>query len=269
MIRELRSVLAIARTTVIEQIRNRLYLVILFFGGAILLASLLLGALAPGHRVRVIFDLGLLAIELFGLATAVFGAVSLVLQETESKTIYLILTRPVSRTTYILGRYLGLIVAVFFTMAAMSVLHLIAMVYQYEYFKEFVYGWSFSSVYPLLLGMAAAKMFITASIALFFSLFASSQVSALVFTASFWIAGHFGSELRFLIKHAVAEGPVQKTVLAIASVLPNFQYFNFRDTYAVPHFPGFDHIAVAMVYGGAYTAFFLALSAAWFARKEF
>ena len=82
-----RAILAIARITVIEQIRNRLYLVILFFGGLVLVATALLGALAPGHRARVVFDLGLVTLEIFGLATAVFGAVSLVLQETESKTI--------------------------------------------------------------------------------------------------------------------------------------------------------------------------------------
>jgi len=261
--------LAIARTTVIEQIRNRLYLVILFFGGGILLASLLLGALAPGHKVRVIFDLGLVTLEIFGLVTAVFGAVSLVLDETESKTIYLILTRPVSRATYIIGRFLGLVTAVLFTMAAMSVLHFIAMVYDYQWFKEFTYGWSFHSVYPLLLVMAGGKMLITAAIALFFSLFASSQVSALVFTGSFWIAGHFGSELRFLIDRTVEGGVAKSIVLAAASILPNFQYFNFRDTYAIPHFAGFEFIGTALFYGLGYAGFFLALSTVWFSRKEF
>lgn len=265
----LRSVVAIARTTVIEQIRNRLYLVILFFGGAILLASLLLGALAPGHRVRVIFDLGLVTLEIFGLATAVFGAVSLVLQETESKTIYLILTRPVSRTAYIIGRYLGLVGAVACTMAAMSVIHLLAMVSDIASFREFVFGWSFRSVYPLLLLMAAGKMMITASIALFFSLFASSQVSSLVFTGSFWIAGHFWSELRFLIDRSVGGGVTKAIVVAVASILPNFQFFNLRDTFAIPGFAAFELLGTALVYGFAYTGAFLALSAVWFSRKEF
>jgi Cu-processing system permease protein len=265
----LRSIVAIARTTVIEQIRNRLYLVILFFGGAILVSSILLGALAPGHRVRVIFDLGLVTLEIFGLATAVFGAVSLVLQETESKTIYLILTRPVSRSVYILGRYLGLVAAVLFTMAAMSVLHLGAMLYNQEFFREFTYGWSFWSTYPILLLMAAGKMMITASLALFFSLFASSQVSSLVFTGFFWIAGHFWSELKFLIDRSVEGGALKMMAMAAATVLPNFQYFNLRDTYSVPHFAGFDLVWVAFVYGLAYTGAFLALSVAWFSRKEF
>ena len=85
------SIWAIARYTIIEQIRNRLYLIVLFFGALVLSSSILLGALAPGHKMRVIFDLGLVALEIFGLVTAVFGSVSLILQEMESKTIYLIL----------------------------------------------------------------------------------------------------------------------------------------------------------------------------------
>jgi Cu-processing system permease protein len=265
----LRSILAIARTTVIEQIRNRLYLVILFFGGLVLAATALLGALAPGHRTRVVFDLGLVTLEIFGLATAVFGAVSLVLQETESKTIYLILTRPVHRSTYILGRFLGLVTAVVLTMAAMAVLHIGVIMWDYGYFKEFIEGWSFWSVYPSLILMSMGKMLITAAIALFFSLFASSQVSALVFTGSFWIAGHFGSEMKFLIDKGVSGDATKKVVGALASLLPNFQYFNFRDVFRMPGFNGWEFVGTAALYGLAYTGFFLALSTLWFSRKEF
>ncbi len=265
----LRSILAIARTTVIEQIRNRLYLVILFFGGLVLVAAALLGALAPGHRTRVIFDLGLVTLELFGLATAIFGAVSLVLQETESKTIYLILTRPVGRSTYILGRFLGLVVAVACTMAAMALFHVAVLMWDMEYFREFTAGWSFARIYPMLLLMSMGKMLITAAIALFFSLFATSQVSALVFTSSFWIAGHFGPEMKFLIDRGTAAGPSKALIKSVAALLPNFQYFNFRDMFQLPGFSGWSFTGTAAVYCLGYTGFFLVLSTLWFSRKEF
>ncbi len=260
--------LAIAKCTILAQIRNRLYLMILFFGGVILAASLLLGALAPGHKVRVIFDLGLVAIELFGLATAIFGAVSLVLQEIESKTIYLLLTRPLPRPAYILGRFVGLVAAVMFTMWVMAAVHVLIMVLNTEAFKEFTTGWSFGATYPALVLMSMAKMAVTASIALFFSLFATSAVSALIFTASFWIAGHFGPELAFMIEKTTS-GFSREVVRAVAHVLPNFQYLNFRDTYAIPNFPGFEFMGWALLYAVGYTAFFLALSAVLFSRKEF
>jgi Cu-processing system permease protein len=265
----LRSILGIARIAIIEQIRNRLYLVIFFFGALVVLASALMGALAPGHRTRVIMDLGLVTLELFGLVTAVFGAVSLVLQETDSKTIYLILTRPVHRSTYILGRFVGLVSAVSVTMLAMAILLLGVMVFDMQSLKEFADGWSLWAVYPMLLLMSLGKMLITASIALFFSLFASSQVSALVFTGAFWIAGHFGSEMKFLLDKSVQGGAGRGLAGAILSVMPNFQYLNFRDTFQVPGFSGWEFMGTALVYAAAYAGFFLVLSTLWFARKEF
>lgn len=264
----MKSIFSIAKVTLIEQIRNRLYLIILFFGAAILGVSVLLGALAPGHRTRVIFDLGLLTLELFGLTTAVFGAVNLVLQEIESKTIYLIVTRPVLRSTYVIGRFFGLVVAVALTMAAMACLHILVMVSNPQWFRMFTEGWSFWSIYPTLVLMSMGKMLVTTSVALFFSLSATSSVSALVFTGFFWGVGHFGQELTFMIKKAV-QGPLQTALIALAAIFPNFQYFNFRETYAIPGFPGYEFMGWALLYGIGYMGFFLVLSSFLFSRKEF
>jgi ABC-type transport system involved in multi-copper enzyme maturation permease subunit len=104
--------LAIARYTFLQQFRNRLYLVVVLFGLLMVAASLLFGALAGDQEVRVILDLGLVTAEIFALATAVFGAVTLVVEEMESKTIYLILDSPVPKPVYVLGRFLGLLLAV-------------------------------------------------------------------------------------------------------------------------------------------------------------
>ena len=119
----MRAILAIARYTFLQQFRNRLYLVVVLFGLFMVAASLLFGALAGDQEVRVILDLGLVTAELFGLATAMFGAVTLVVEEMESKTIYLILTRPLPRPFYVLGRFLGLLLAVGASMALMELLH--------------------------------------------------------------------------------------------------------------------------------------------------
>src|SRR5262245_18685436 len=85
-------IISIARYTFVQQFRNRLYLVILFFGALLVLASLLFGAVAGDEEVRIILALGLAVIELLGLVTAIFGSVTLILEEMESRTIYLILT---------------------------------------------------------------------------------------------------------------------------------------------------------------------------------
>jgi ABC-type transport system involved in multi-copper enzyme maturation permease subunit len=263
------SIFAIAKVTLVEQLRNRLYSIILFFGAAMLVASILLGTLAPGHSVRVIFDVGLVALELFGLVTAVFGAVTLVIQEIESKTIYLMLTRPLKRSTYIIGRFVGLLAAVAITMLSMAVLHVLVMVSHPMDFRLFTEGWSFSVVYPTLVFMSMGKMLVTAAVALFFSLFATSQVSALVFTGCFWVAGHFLTELNYLIYRSFKGGLAGRVLHWVFYVFPNFQIFNFRDTYAIPGFPGYEFIGWAVLYSVAYTGFFIILSSILFSRREF
>jgi len=264
----MKAILSIAKITLIEQIRNRLYLVILFFGATILVASLLVGALAPGYRVRVIFDLGLVAIEIFGLITAVFGAVNLVLQEVETKTIYLILTRPVNRMSYLFGRFVGLIVAVAATMVFMALIHILVIVFRPYQFQVFLERVDFWHIYPLIIAMSIGKMFMTTAIALFFSLFATSSVSALIFTVSFWVAGHFGTELAFLIDTSF-KGVAAILVHFISWILPNFQYFNFRDIFSFPNFSGYQYVGKAWMYGVGYASFFLALSSFLFSKKEF
>jgi Cu-processing system permease protein len=266
----MKSIWAIAKYTVLEQIRNRLYLVTLFFGGAILAAALLLGTLAPDHKIRVVIDLGLLAIEIFGVAAAVFGAVTLVLQEMESKTIYLILTRPLNRSVYILGRFAGLLAAVVFTMMVMALIHVFVIVSDYSAFHEFIIDHpDFWATYPVLIFMSAAKVVICTSVAVFFSLFATSSVSALVFTGCFWIAGHFGPEIGYLLKKTASGGAMLFIYRALLRILPNFQYLNFRDLYSIPGFAGFSFMGWAILYTVGYSAVFVAGSALLFSRKEF
>jgi Cu-processing system permease protein len=261
------AIWSIAKVTVIEQIRNRLYLVILFFGAVILASSLLLGTIAPGHKTRVILDIGLLTIELFGLAAAVFGAVNLVLQEIESKTIYLLLTRPLPRSFYIIGRFVGLVTAVAITMFLMAVLHVLAMLSDPQAFREFAWNIPFWQHYPVLVFMTMSKMLITCAMAIFFSLFATSSVSALTFTGFFWMAGHFASEINFLIEKSQSV-LTQIAGRVISFVIPNYQIMNFRDAY---HSAAFDpiHILWALGYALGYTCLFLIFSSVLFSRKEF
>lgn len=252
------SVLSIIRYTFLQQFRNRLYLVIIFFGALLAGVSLLFGALAADQELRVILDFGLATTELFGLVTAIFGAVTLILEEMESRTIYLVLTRPLPRGFYIVGRFLGLLAAVGASMALMSVLHIGLLLLK---------GWEPDPRFFQCLPFMGLKVMVVAALAVFFSLFSSSAVASVVFTFFFWLLGHFGPELRFLSEKA-------GNVLTAAGgrvflfVLPNLQVLNYRDVF---HAPGVEagQFAWAAGYALLYAAAALLLSLALFSRKEF
>src|ERR1041385_5052248 len=97
----MRKIFGIARDTFIEILRNKIWYVLVLFSGILILSTLLLGDLGGEQRGRMILDLGLAAIETVALLSTVFAAVTLVLSEMDSRTLYPVLTRPVARAVFI------------------------------------------------------------------------------------------------------------------------------------------------------------------------
>lgn len=254
----MRKIVSIAYYTFIESVRNKVFYVLVFFGAVIVLASLLLAALGGEQPQRILLDVGLNAIEFFALLTIGFSAVTLVLEEMESKTIYLVLTRPVSRVTYLVGRYLGLLAAVYCGMLLMAVMHVALLKLN---------GWDFAMRYPLAILLSAGKIAVIGSLSLFFSLFSTSAVSSISFTVFFWVLGHFSEEISFL--SSKLQSIIPKLVLkAVYYLVPNLQYFNLRDFWEVPNIAG-PWMFISFGYGLAYSAVFIGLSLWIFTRKEF
>jgi ABC-type transport system involved in multi-copper enzyme maturation permease subunit len=221
-------------------------------------ASLLLSALGGQESQRILLDLGCGAIEFFALLGVCFSAVTLVLEEMESKTIYLILTRPVSRFEYLTGRYCGLLMAIYAGMAMMGLIHIVLLMLN---------GWNFQLRYLLALFLSAEKILVIGSVALFFSIFSSSAISSISFTFFFWILGHFSGEINYLGTKLTMT--VAKIAIAFFYyVIPNMQYFNLRDFWDVPHVVG-NWIWLSCAYGLIYSVVIVMLTALVFRKKEF
>ncbi len=254
----MRTILSVAYYTFVENIRNKIFYVIVFFGVIIIGASLLMAAISGERHIRVLLDFGLGTIEFFALISAVFASVTLILEEIEQKTIYLVLTRPVSRTAYLLGRFSGLLAAVYCGMVLMALIHIGILV---------LGGWQPIARYALALMLSAEKIMVIGSVALFFSLFSTSAISSISFTIFFWILGHFSEEIRFIVSRT--HDLVTRLVGTIVYYgIPNMQYFNFRDFWDVPHFVG-NWIFVSVGYGVVYTLFFFLLTLWLFKYREF
>jgi len=249
---------SVAYYTFIENIRKKIFYGLILFGGVMMGASVLLSVLGGQQTLRILLDLGSSAIEFFALLGVGFSAVTLILEEMESKTIYLILTRPVSRFHYLTGRYAGLLMALYAGMLAMALMHVSLLLFN---------GWVFHARYVLSLFLSAEKILVVGSVALFFSLFSSSAVSSLSFTVFFWILGHFSGEINYL----GTQIPSLAGKLAIGIfyyVIPNMQYFNLRDFWDVPQVMG-NWVWLSFAYGCAYSAVFILLTVMLFKRKEF
>jgi len=250
---------ALASYTIKHHLRHRVYLILLIFGVLMLGGVIVLSALAPDQRLRILFDLGLAGIEVIALVATVFLMVNLILEEMESRTIYLILTHPVPRHTYILGRFAGTMCAVLAGMALMALLHLALLLPS---------GWDASWAYGAAWTAIALKMVVVGGLALVLSLFSSSANTAMVLTVFLWILGHFTSEMSFLAMKS-QNMLIQGAVWLTRSIVPDMSYFNYRDFVGAAIVPGAAWFGWLAVYAAAYTAVCLYLSSLLVSHKEF
>ena len=175
------SVLSIASYTFISHLRNRVFLILVLFGFLILGASVLFGLLGQEEEIRILLDFGLSSIEVLAALTSVFLMIQLVLEEIETRSIYLIIIRPIHRFQYLLGRLSGTLASIFVCMGFMIFAHLALLIFK---------GWSFQDqgfLYLLSVVTSFEKVILISIIALFLSLACSSSVVALVFTFFFWV----------------------------------------------------------------------------------
>ena len=116
----MQAILSFASTTFRESIRSHLILGVLFLALGFLVSALLLAELALDERIRVILDWGLFCVSMFSVMLAILTGVSTVHKEIGRKTLYVILSRPIPRWYYILGKYLGLIYILVVTVGSLG-----------------------------------------------------------------------------------------------------------------------------------------------------
>src|SRR4030095_8873263 len=114
-----RTVALVARAVFKESVRDRVPYGMVIFAVLLMAASYLIGQLTAGQDVKVIKDLGLAALSVFGLAIAVFIGIGLVAKEVERRSIFALLTKPVTRGQFIVGKYAGLVMTLVVNLAVM------------------------------------------------------------------------------------------------------------------------------------------------------
>jgi ABC-type transport system involved in multi-copper enzyme maturation permease subunit len=257
----LKRIASIALNTFREAVRDRvLYNLVLFvlllIGGAIFL-----GELSGGQERKVITDLGLSAMLLFGVFISIFVGVSLVYKEIERRTVYALFAKPIGRGEFLVGKYLGLCLTLLVNIIIMGAGVSLALTYVSR-------GWEplALQIWPTVLLIYVQLMIITA-IALLFSAFSSPALSALL-TFFIFIAGHFSGDLKVLA--ASSKSVSMRWLFSILYyLLPNLSNYSFITSAAHGRVPGFRQTLVVVVYGCVYISLMLAIATLIFSRRNF
>lgn len=251
------KVISIALNTFRENLRDKLLYNLLIFALLMIGSSLILMRLTLGEFHRLILDIGLGSINFFGVLIAIFVGIGLVSKEIEKKTIYTIVSKPVARYQFLIGKYVGLSLTLVINTAIMTCGLLIVLYAQ----DVLIHAVLFKAI-----GLIVVEFMVITAVALLFSTFSSATFSA-IFTLALYVIGHLTSDLKTFGEKM---GGLGKTILeGMYYVLPNLDRFNLKGhvTHQVD-VPTTD-LLVIVAYGMAYTTFLLLLASTIFHRRDF
>jgi ABC-type transport system involved in multi-copper enzyme maturation permease subunit len=263
----LQRILAIAGNTYRENIRDKVLYNLILFALIMILSSLALGQLTLGNENKVILDLGLSAISIFGMLIAIFIGIGLVYKELEKRTVYALLAKPVHRHEWILGKYLGLLFTLLVNLSVMTAGLALAMLCAGG-IPRGGYVRLLPAVFLIFLSLA-----LITALALLFSTFSTPALSA-VFTFFLWVIGHFGGDL-LSFGELTKSIPVRWLCRILYYAIPNLANFKIMDSrsiiQAAGYFQPIDPLAIlwATVYCVVYCAFLIGLATAIFMRRDF
>jgi ABC-type transport system involved in multi-copper enzyme maturation permease subunit len=286
------KVFQIAKNTFRESIRDRVLYVIAFFAAVMMLASLALGWISIGDQLQVVQDFSLAVISFFGALMAVFIGAGLIHKEIDKRTIYTIISKPVSRWQFLLGKYLGLLGVLGLALAGMLAASLLFVAYAAwtaqnppaaDWTARVEWGW-----YSAAAAMLFFETMVVVSLAMLFGGVTSPILSA-IFTFTAYLLGQVSASVNYMFTSFI---PSEKSVAAITGemltdfasrayfflkpfsllvyyALPDLGHFQLRNQVVLGPAPTPAQLLYGAAYGVGYSAAVLILAMVLFDRKRF
>lgn len=283
----LRRVLAIARTTLVDLTRQKVFYGILIFALVLIGSSAFMARLTFQQELQVLKDVGLGAISFFTSVLAVLATATVLPHEIENRTIYTILAKPVERIEYLLGKFGGVFLLLAISTIVMSGLFVIV-VFAREQTILSETARQMSSAPPDQLvdamrsvrasGLTAnvvtgiAMIFVKAAVlgalTLFVSTFASTTIFTVVTMTFVVVIGHLqGVAREYWLQSGGAAGS-RVLVGIVALLFPDLQLFNFVDEVAAGTRIPLDLFGKTAGLGAYYIVMYILFAWAAFSRKE-
>ena len=258
---------AIAVNTFREAMRNKVLYTIVFFACLLILFAWVLGQLSLHEEVRVTRDLGLGGISLFGVVLAVFVGVNLVYKEIERKTVFALIPKPLRRSQFILGKFLGMVLTLGVQMGLMCGVLWLTLLVQ---------GAGFDAVLLRAVLLLFMQVVVVTAIAVLFSSFSTPFLSGL-FTAGLFAIGRSLPDLVTFVDTRIESSTARRLVRAGLEILPDLHLFHVSGSlldvkYVSVHtgsYVSWGYVAWAAGYGLLYAACALVAAAVIFARRDF
>jgi Cu-processing system permease protein len=249
---------AIAVNTFRETIRDRILGVIVIFALIMIAGALWLGSISLGQQGRMMKDFGLTAVTFFGLVVAVFVAASLVHKEVEKRTVFVLFSKPVSRASFIAGKFLGMCGTMGLVLVGMGV---------FLFVTVLIIDGSPSWMVLLATLMIFVQLLAVMAVTIFFST-VTSAILASVLGICVFVAGQLSQNVLSLTR--LGKNPVTEALSWVVYVLiPNLSAVDVKAGVVGEETLAWGQIGLWTVYLFAYVVVVLAVAVLVFRRKEF
>ncbi len=252
------STFAIARIFFREAIRDRILNLIWLFAIGMLGLSLFLGDLSAGSELKVVKDLGLGVINFLLVLVAIMIGSNAIYKEIDKRTIYVVLSKPIARWQFLLGKFLGLFGVLAVLGAAMTAAF---------YLLLFLMVRETQPIYLSAVAMMLLEASVIAALAILFSAITSPTLSA-IYVLGVYLVGHNTDAILHFGDRGEAPQYVRIIGQVLYHVLPNLESLNIKNQVVYGHGIGVVEAAWAGVYAVGLVALFLTLATLAFTTRE-
>lgn len=244
-----RSIVPIAKNTFTDLVRQKVFIILLIFALCAIGSSLLMARLTFQEEFQMLKDVCLGAMSIFTSLLAILATASFLPQDLGDRTIYTLLSKPVPRFAYLLGKLTGIILLLFlFTVLMSAVFCAVLWLREQEVLRETMaqmQGAPAEELRAALAGVTNAtfninllpgiliifiKSALLASMTLLISTFATSSLFTVMIAAAVYFIGHLQATARDYWMQGVSSNWLTTTLAAgLALLFPDLQAFNLTD----------------------------------------
>lgn len=247
----------IARATTKEAVRQPVFLMLISLGILFMLLNTFLPFFTLGEDVKMLIDCGLATILIMGSLMAVWTASTSISTEIEGKTAMTLLSKPINRRQFILGKYLGILQAVFWLLLPVIIVFLLLVLYKVGYDAREAAGQrpEWSERWPILfrtipgLGLILLEIAVLAAVSVVISTRLPMVVN-IVITFAIFVIGHLTPVL--VKSGALGNEYVVFMARLFAALLPSLEVFNNQAAVATGKVVPPDYLGLSLLYCLAY-----------------
>ena len=250
----------IALNTYKETVRDKVLYNILFFAVMMFGVSYFVSQWAALGMFKVLQDFSLAVISVFGIIISVFLGISLVYKEIEKKTVYVIVSKPIKRWYFIVGKFLGISITLLVNTLFLTLISLLTLN---------IMGVEISAQFITAALLTYMEMLVVLAISILFSSFSTPFVS-LIFTILVVITGKLSYDILMYADKMLQKGDVlyAKVLYGIYYVVPNLDNFNLRTRVVNKLDIPMDTVFYSIMYGFIFVIFYLTISSIVFSKRD-